>query len=132
MIPNISLLQEEITEIEYADKTFNINFNSNRIDGFVDGIDAIKQAIHLILSTERYEHLIHSWNYGIELLDLYGKPLPYVMSELKRRITEALLQDSRIEKVTDFEFVKNGKRLCTTFTVVTTIGNIPTDLEVEI
>ncbi len=132
MIPNISLLDEEITEIDYANKTYKIDFKSNRIDGFTDDLEAIKQAIYLILSTERYEHNIYSWDYGVELVDLYGQPLPYVISELERRITEALTQDDRIENVTDFEFEKNGKRLHTTFTVVTNAGNIPTDLEVEV
>jgi hypothetical protein len=104
----------------------------DRINGYVDDIDAIKQAIYLILSIERYQHIIYSWDYGVELLDLYGKPLPYVMADLPRRITEALTQDDRIEDVTDFEFERNGKRLHTTFTVITNAGNIPTDLEVEI
>lgn len=132
MIPNISLLEEEITEIEYADRTYKIDIKANRIDGFIDELEAIKQAIYLILSTERYEHNIYSWDYGVELVDLFGQPLPYVMSELERRIKEALTQDDRIEDVTDFEFEKNGKKLHTTFTVVTVKGNIPTDLEVEV
>ena len=132
MIPNISLLEEEITEIEYANKTYKIDIKGERISGFTDELDAIKQAIYLILSTERYEHNIYSWDYGVELVDLYGKPLPYVISELERRITEALTQDDRIDDVTDFEFEKNGKRLHTIFTVVTNAGNIPTDLEVEV
>lgn len=132
MIPNIAILEEEITDIEYGNKTYKLDFKSNRIDGFTDELDAIKQTIYIILSSERFEHNIYSWDYGVELVDLYGKPLPYVISELKRRITEALTQDDRIDTVTDFEFTKNGKRLYTTFTVVTTKGNIPTDLEVEV
>lgn len=132
MIPNISLLEEEITEIVYADKTYKIDIKANRIDGFADELDAIKQAVYLILSTERYEYNIYSWDYGVELVDLFGQPLPYVISELERRIKEALTQDDRIEDVTDFKFEKNGKKLHTTFTVVTVKGNIPTDLEVEI
>lgn len=132
MIPNISLLNEEITDVEYANKTYKINLKSNRIDGFIDELESVKQAIYLILSTERFEYNIYSWNYGVELVDLYGQPLPYVISELKRRITEALTQDDRIETVTEFNFEKKGKRLYTTFTVVTTQGNITTGLEVEV
>lgn len=132
MIPNISLLEEEITDIEYADKTYKIDIKVDRIDGFADELDAIKQAVYLILSTERYEYNIYSWDYGVELVDLFGQPLPYVISELERRIKEALTQDDRIDDVIDFKFEKNGKRLHTTFTVVTVKGNIPTDLEVEI
>ena len=132
MIPNISLLNEEITDVEYANKTYRINLNSNRIDGFVDELESVKQAIYLILSTERFEYNIYSWDYGVELVDLYGQPLSYVISELKRRITEALTQDDRIENVTEFNFEKKGKRLYTTFTVVTTQGNITTGLEVDV
>ena len=108
MIPNISLLNEEITDIEYASKTYKINLKSNRIDGFIDELESVKQAIYLILSTERFEYNIYSWNYGVELVDLYGKPLSYVISELKRRIIEALTQDDRIENVTEFNFEKKG------------------------
>lgn len=158
MIPNIDILAEELTEVEYASNTYRIvNVNVydkieitvdkdgntihpnptcsdyyDRINGYVDDIDAIKQAIYLILSIERYKHIIYSWDYGVELLDLYGKPLPYVMAELPRRITEALTQDNRIEDVTDFEFERNGKRLHATFTVVTNAGTLTTDLEVEV
>ena len=68
----------------------------------------------------------------MELVDLIGKPMPYVMSELPRRIQEALTQDDRIDDVVDFEFEQHGKKLHTTFTVVTNVGNIPTELEVEV
>jgi hypothetical protein len=132
MIPNINLLSEEITEIEYANKTYNINLKSSKIDGFTDDLEAIKQAIYLILSTERYEYPIYSWNYGVELADLIGQPMPYVMADLPRRIKEALTQDNRISDVIDFEFEKHGTKLHTTFTVVTTSGDISTELEVKV
>ena len=106
--------------------------NSNRINGYVDDLEAVKQAIYLILNTERYQFVIYSWDYGVELLDLIGQPIPYVMSELPRRITDALTQDDRIEDVVDFEFEQNGKKLHTTFTVVSNLGNMPAELEVEV
>lgn len=104
----------------------------DRLLGYIDGLDAVIQAIYLILSTERYQHIIYSWDYGVELLDLYGKPIGYVVAELPRRITEALTQDDRIESVDDFEFEKNGKKLSTKFTVKTNVGNISTVLEVGV
>lgn len=33
----------------------------------------MKQAIYKILQTERFEYLIYSWNYGIELNAVVGK-----------------------------------------------------------
>lgn len=155
MIPNVPLLTEEITETEYPSNTYKIVFSANndpiqasrgvvaltvstelditdRINGYVDGLEAVAQAVYLILSTERYEFIIYSWDYGVEFVDLIGQPMPYVMSELPRRITEALTQDDRIDDVVDFEFEQNGKRLHTTFTVVSNVGNISTELEVEV
>lgn len=132
MIPNINLLTERITEITYPNKTYKVLFDKNRINGYTDELDSVAQAVEFILSTERYKFIIYSWDYGVELYDLIGKPMPYVMSELPRRVTEALTQDNRISDVTDFEFKRNGKKLHVTFTVVTNLGNISTALEVEV
>lgn len=88
-------------------------------------LEAMKQVIYKILNTERYQHLIYSWNYGIELEDLFGQPVYYVVPELERRIIEALTQDDRIESVTDFEF-DTSKRgtVAVKFTVNTIFGDV--------
>lgn len=132
MIPNIDILTTEITEIEYANRTYKIEIKADRINGYTDDVDALIQAIYLILSTERYKHIIYSWDYGVELVDLIGQPMPYVMAEIPRRITEALTQDNRIDDVVDFEFEHKGKRLHTTFTVVSNSNTFSVDWEVEV
>ena len=132
MIPNSTILTEKITEQVYPNKTYKIIVDKDRISGYTDGADAVTQAVYLILSTERYKYNIYSWDYGVELLDLIGKPIPYVMSELPRRIIEALTQDNRVKDVVDFVFERKGKTLCVKFTVVSTVGNIPTELEVNV
>lgn len=90
-----------------------------------DQLEAVKQVIYKILNTERYQHLIYSWNYGIELEDLFGQPVYYVVPELERRIIEALTQDDRIESVTDFEF-DTSKRgtVAVKFTANTIFGDV--------
>jgi hypothetical protein len=152
MIPKIDILTQEITEIVYPTRTYKIEFAENigknrgvlyidtkvdeeqldRINGYTDGLDALAQAIYLILGTERYEHLIYSWDYGVELIDLYGKPMPYVMSELPRRVKDALTQDDRIDDVVDFEFNPKKSKLHATFKVVSNIGNVSVEMEVAI
>ena len=142
MIPNIDILTSPIEARGYADRTYkavfsNVNFNKNdvyknRINGYTDDLDALKQTIYLILNTERYKFPIYSWDYGVELYNLFGKPMPYVLSELPRRIKDALLVDNRITDVTDFEFEQNGKKLLVKFTVISTIGNISSEVEVTI
>lgn len=132
MIPTITILTQEITKTNYPSQTYRISIDTDKISGYIDDLEAIKQAVYLILSSERYQHIIYSWDYGVELVDLIGKPIPYVMSEIPRRIKEALTQDDRILDVVDFQFDKNRNKLHTKFTVITTVGNISTQVEVKV
>ncbi len=132
MIPFVDILTQENTETAYPGRTYKINISADRLDGYTDDLDAVIQAIYIILSVERYKFIIYSWDYGVELVDLIGQPTPYVMAEVPRRIKEALTQDNRISDVIDFEFSLTDKKLHTTFTVVTNVGNISTELEVSI
>lgn len=132
MIPTHEVFLEPIITTSIPGRTYRINISNDRITGYTDDIEAVRQAVYLILSTERYKFNIYSWDYGIELVDLFGKPMSYVISELPRRIEEALTQDDRIEKVSNFEFEINGKNLHVTFLVESNVGNVSADLGVEI
>lgn len=82
--------------------------------------------------TERYQYIMYSWNYGIELLDLFGEPVTYVCPELKRRISEALLCDDRIRNVDHFEFSYPQKGVIhVSFTVHTLYGDVDVEKEVN-
>jgi phage baseplate assembly protein W len=113
-------------------RTYKMNIEAETITKHTDDLEAIKQAIYKILNTERYQYVIYSWNYGIELADLFGMPLPYVYPELKRRITEALTWDDRIEDVTDFAFSHKGGEVSATFTVHTVAGDIEAEKVVKV
>lgn len=86
------------------DLTYRLDIENKHFNGYADEQEAYKQAVYKLLNTERYEHLIYSWNYGIELRSLFGQPIPYVVPELERRIREAIMQDDRSVSVTDFQF----------------------------
>ena len=62
-----------------------------------------------ILNTERYRYIIFRGTMVWNSEDLFGKPIDYVMSEVERRITEALVQDDRIDSCDSFEFEKKGR-----------------------
>ncbi len=110
-----------------------MDLNGDSVRGYADGREAVKQAIFRILNTERYQYLIYPWWYGIETTDLYGEPLNWVCAELERRITEALLTDSRIKSVTDFEHdIREKGAVHTTFTVHTIYGGISGEKEVTV
>ena len=134
MIPTINeKFLMDFEEKEVASKDFAIEYNSNRVAGVVDNLEEVKQAIYIILNTERYEHLIYSWNYGVELNDLIGQPMSYVIPEAERRITEALLQDDRIENVSDFVFEKVSRGvLHVTFAVKTVFGNLESEVDINV
>ena len=113
--------------VEQPSYTYKLNMNTNRVKGFTDEIEAIKQAIYKMLTTERYKYEIYSWNYGVELADLFGMPLSYVYPEIERRVTECLTADDRIESVTNFSFENEEGSVLTTFTANTIYGTIEID-----
>lgn len=125
---------QDIEIVQPADqttKTYKLDIDAGRVAGFVDGTEAMKQAILKILLTERFDYLIYSWNYGIELNDIVGKSFQVLSSEIKRVIREALLADSRITDVTDFTVKQIDKRTVhVSFTAETTFGEIPVERRV--
>lgn len=126
MIPSTTAFLEQDFEItEQPTHTYKMNLESNLIRGYTDGQEAMKQAIYKILNTERYQYVMYSWNYGIELLDLYGEPVSYVCPELERRIREALTWDDRIQAVDNFEFnISKKGEILVTFTAHTVFGDV--------
>lgn len=126
MIPantNSDVLVEDFEYITQPSKTYKLNIENNTISGgYIDGLEALKQAIYKILNTERFDYLIYSWNYGVEIKNLIGQHMSLVIPELERVIKEALLQDERIEDVTNFEFSINKNIVTVKFTVTSTEG----------
>ena len=127
MIPKIKT-SADITVKELPIKTHRMElYEGDYILGFVDSLKAMEQAIYKIIRTERYKYIIYSWDYGIELEDLFGMPVEYCVVELERRISEALLQDNRITAVNGFEFDTESERgtiLIKKFIAETVFGEI--------
>ena len=127
MIPKIKT-SADITVKELPIKTHRMElYEGDYILGFVDSLKAMEQAIYKIIRTERYKYIIYSWDYGIELEDLFGMPVEYCVVELERRISEALLQDNRITAVNGFEFDTESERgtvLIKKFITETVFGEI--------
>ena len=131
MIPQNSI-DVELTTQEIIETSRTYKMVGNRIQGYTDGLEALKQAIYKVLNTERYEYPIYSFNYGIELESLLGKDPIYVQIELKRRIRECLLRDDRITEVDNFRFEMAGDTIKCTFDVHSIFGNLMVSREVTI
>lgn len=106
--------------------------NGNRIEGKIDGILAVMQAVQLILETERYQYPVYSWDYGVEISELIGKDKRYLEADLKRQITEALAQDDRISGVENFSLNYTGDSASVTFTVISIFGNFEVERGMEL
>ncbi len=133
MIPNVNDdLVNDIEVVNQPTNTYEIKLEKDKMGTYINGIEAMKQAIYHIVNTERYQYLIYSWNYGVELADLFGKPISYCYPEIKRRITEALLQDDRIEIVDSFEFSYRKGDVLVKFRAITTEGEIEIEKVVKI
>ncbi|NQX48625.1 DUF2634 domain-containing protein [Paenibacillus tritici] len=103
--------------------TYRMNWEQGRITGRVDGLEAVKQAAVKVLQTGRFEHLIYSPNYGTEWNLVLGQDRLLARPELRRLISDALLQDERIQALEDVEIRFNGDTVSFSCTAVTLYGD---------
>ena len=112
-------------------RTYALRFDGYPCSGGkLDGLEAMKQAIFLILQTERFQYAIYSWNYGIELNALLGQTMtPYLQAKVAKAIEDALMADDRVLSVEQFSFTKGKRNLLVKFTVTTTEGDVESEFE---
>ena len=133
MLPENNIDFAVVEDKEQPSKTFRMNAEKNVVRGSCDDVEALKQAIFLMLSVERYTCPLVSFNYGAEFSDLIGKPLSYCIPQSEYRIRDALTQDERINDVRDFEFDTSRKGiLLVKFKVDSIFGTIEIEKEVSI
>lgn len=112
-------------------KTWRLDPDTGRVRGWIDGEEALQQAVLLRLSTPRYEHVIYSFDYGSELEGLIGKDGGYAMAAAPALAEECLLRDDRIRAVSRMEVSRKGEALAMAFTVVTEDGAYSGEAEVS-
>lgn len=121
------MIPEDITIIgdsqEQSSTTFKIDFKKNKIVGTTDELEAVKQAVFLVLITERDYSEIYQ-DYGIKTADLIGQEFSFAASELKRRIRETLTEDDRITEVENFTFTDAEDGLFVEFDVISKYGTL--------
>lgn len=116
-LPSIGIRQGE----EITSRTYKVS--DGKIEGFVDDLEAIKQAVYKRLNTEQFEFPIYSFDYGLQWNKLLGKDQVYVRAELPRMISETLLRDDRIIAVNNFSFSFDAADECRcSFSVETVYG----------
>ena len=124
----IPLPINEVTEAEEKPSlTYNLDLEKGRIIGKVDGLDAVKQAIHKAIITPRFKCLIYDNQYGSEIRDVIiaqDATPEYTETVIPGFITDALKPDTRILKAYDFSFEFTEDRAYIAFKVSTIFGEI--------
>ena len=109
----------EYTELPTT--TFIIDWSSRQIAGIGTGLDAMRQAVEIILANERFRWQIYDSNFGVELEGLIGDDLDYIKAEIPRRIEEAFSVDSRILSVDNYVFTETSPGVLSVFFDVQTV-----------
>ena len=132
MLPQIdNSINPDVQTIILPSKTYKID--NDRISGYIDGIDAIKQAVYHILQVERYSCPIYDDNYGVELEQYQGVDFEYIETTIEDTLREALTQDNRINDVivTNIERISNDIALVE-FDVISTQGKITMEVNLNV
>ena len=133
MIPEQEVNLTNLEVITQPSRTYKLDFDRKRITGKIDNTDCIIQLVMKILYTERYAYVIYSSQYGVELDRLIGEEYDFIVSDLERTITEALLADDRIISITDFKTEKTEiDTMMVSFMVSSSEGSTNFSTEVEI
>jgi hypothetical protein len=105
--------------------TYYINTETGHLSSMVDNKDAIEQSVYKALDTERYAHIIYGWLYGLDMDMFIGQDFEYLQLNLQSYIEDCLLQDDRIESITNFTLTEQSTDSClATFDVNTVEGVI--------
>ena len=122
-------MREAMPEIEEEKELeeYEVDFESGKLTGRkISGKEAVKQWIHIALSIDRYHYTQYSWEYGSELRELIGKHYDeaYIMTEAKRMVEEAVMQNEKNNRNPDFRCSMKCSTLTMSFTAETIYGEI--------
>lgn len=107
MLPtNFSFIEPENTvSIFRKSKTFKLDQEKGRVvSEYIDGQEAIAQAIWINLGIEKGVWKIQTPEYGVEFAKYYGKDKELAKAQLEYVIKRALSWDERIFSCYDFQF----------------------------
>ena len=105
---------------------YEIDMTTGKLTGrMISGLDAIKQRVLIVFSTDRYYYPQYSWEHGHELSELIGKNYDpaFVKAEAKRMVEDALAPDEDIDGIEDFLCEIQGDRLTISFRILTIYGD---------
>ncbi len=123
MLPSSTIDETEVSE-KKSNKAFEIDFENKKLGGIIDSREALKQAIHIALITQRYKYPVFSHSYGTDYDEAFDDGYMKAMGKVKNAVCDSLLCDDRISAVEDFEFERKVGKIAVSFRVVTNLGDI--------
>lgn len=127
-ISSIEIIDTELTEdVSVGTTDYCIDFERGLINGQIEDIEALKQAVYMRLNTELNLYNMYTENYGLPMNDLIGQAAPLVYVLIANAISETLLEDKRILSVSDFIFDTTGTCTTVNFRIQSIFG----DVEIE-
>ena len=72
-------LDVSLKHTEQPTDTFLIDWSSGQISGMDEGLEAMRQAVEIVLQNERFRWQIYDSNFGTELEDLIGEEYDYIV-----------------------------------------------------
>ena len=121
---------EDLVNESLPTNTFLINPEGDQIAGMNEDLEAMRQAVEIILTTKRFNYQIYTSNFGVELDDLIGEDPDYIESTLPERIRVAFSVDDRILMEKNYVFEINGDKMLVMFDVVTVFGTFGTGVQI--
>lgn len=110
---------------ELPSLTYRLDLDAGRIVGKVDGLLAVEQAIRKAIITPRFKCLIYDHQYGSEIEDALiaqdASP-DYIEAATEGFVKDALLPDTRILSIYDFQIELDGDNARISFKVDTIFG----------
>jgi len=113
---------DEAEQVRQPSYTYHADFDTGRVAGHLDGVEALKQSIMCRLLTVQGIHQVYSGGYGLPMNDLIGLPSPLVYVRIRDAIVKTLMEDDRITAVGDFIFDTDRKNVTVSFTAYTIYG----------
>lgn len=119
----ISEIQEDTA---LPNRTYQLDLDNGRIVGFVDGMEALRQAAKKALYTPRFDCLAYDDQYGSEIKSLLGNKnvtREYIEAEMEFILKDTLCQDGRITDIHDLDMSFDSDEAQFSFVMDTILGN---------
>lgn len=120
-------INEISTAEEKPSKTYKLDLDTGRILGYVDGKEAVQQAIRKALITPRFKCLIYDNQYGSEIEEAVttkDATREYIRAVVPSFVEDCLKPDSRILAVSNFAFEFREDGAYISFDADTVFGSV--------